>query len=267
MKRFGELFGESWREYKGNFRVFAIIFLLLAVIPALVYFFVPIFMFQPFSSELLALNQSGQTENLGQLSELFFSNINYFILLGVLLIIMVLFSMFMSASFIYNSLYRKKEMSVKETLLGGKKYFWKYFLFSIVYGIFLMGLFLLFIIPGLIFMVFWVFGFYVLIGENKGISESLKNSHKIVRGNWWKVFGFLILFGLIGFGISLGFSILGGIINLIIGIPAFIAGSSNIVLIKNFISQLVSLGARLITIPLGILFVKNFYLDMKGSKD
>ena len=93
----------------------------------------------------------------------------------------------MSASFIYNALYRKKEMSVGETLAGGKRYFWRFFWFSLVYGIFSFGLFLLFIIPGIIFMVFWLFSSYVLIGENKRILESLKESHNIVKGKWWRV--------------------------------------------------------------------------------
>ena len=243
--RFGELFSKSWQEYRQNFKVFTIIFLLLSVIPAIIYYLV-----------LISLNlKSPELGTVGFseiLSTIFQSKYLILIVFGI---ISALLGLFMSASFIYNSLYRKKEMSVKKTLLGGKKYFWKYLLFSIVSFIFLAGLFLLLIIPGIIFMVFWTFSSYILIGQNKGILESLKTSHEIVRGKWWHTLWFSLLFGLIMVGISLVFSIGGGIINLVI----------NSTLITGFITKLFSLGASLITIPLGVLFLKNFYLDMKGG--
>ena len=40
--RFGELFGKSWREFKQNFKVFATIFLLFAIIPTIIYLLVAI---------------------------------------------------------------------------------------------------------------------------------------------------------------------------------------------------------------------------------
>ncbi len=46
-------------------------------------------------------------------------------------------------------------------------------------------------------MIFWIFASYIFIGENKGILESLKISHQIVKGKWWKVFGWTLLFVLI----------------------------------------------------------------------
>lgn len=264
--RFGELFSKSWQEYKQNFKVFAIIFLLLSVIPTIISFLVSI----PSTLEALKLGTTQQTF-LG----VFFSW--KYLLVIIFGIITFLLGLWMSVSFIYNSLYRKKEMSVRETLSGGKKYFWKYLLFSIVYGIFLIGLFLLFIIPGIIFMIFWVFSSYVLIGQNKGILESLKTSREIVRGKWWHTFGFLLLFGLIMIGISLVFSIGAGLINLIFGFSAFPFSQANIeammkaisspstLIITNLISRIFSLGANLIIAPLSVLFFKNFYLDMKGG--
>lgn len=270
--RFGEIFGKSWREYKQNFKVILIIFLLLSVIPTLVYYIVTI----PFSLQFSKLASPKLSEVL-----LVIFNLKYLIPAIICWLVLIILGILMSASFVYNSLYRKKEMSVKETLTGGKKYFWKYFLFSIVYGIFLTGLFLLFIIPGIIFMIFWIFAAYVLIGEDKGILESLKISHEIVKGKWWKIFGFALLFGLITIAISIGFSIVGGIINLIISLPFISKGFSAtslealrtgsmiiptyISIVAGFVKQIFSLGANLIIVPLGILFFKNFYVDMRAS--
>lgn len=255
---FGELFWKSWQEYRKNFKVFLIIFLLLSVIPSIIYFIVSI----PFSLEFLKLGTNLKFSEI--LSVIF--QLKYLIPAIIFGLLVFFLGLLMSASFIYNSLYRKKQMSVKETLIGGKKYFWKYFLFSIVYGIFLMGLFLLFIIPGIIFMIFWIFAVYVLIGENKGILESLKNSYDIVKGKWWHVFGFVLLFGLIILGISIVFSIAGGLINFIISIP-FVKGQIPFYIstITQFVARVFNLGANLIIIPLGILFFKNFYLDLRTS--
>ena len=259
--RFGELFGKSWQEYKSNFRVFLIIFLLLSVIPSIIYFAGSM----PFNLKFLQFTGSGLSEMFSLVLQL-----KYLIPAIILGILMFLLGLLMSASFVYNSLYRKKEMSVRETLLGGKKYFWKYFLFSIVYFVFLALLFLLFIIPGIIFLIFWIFASYILIGENKGILESLKTSHDIVRGKWWRVFGFALLFGLIMIAISIGFSIVGGIVNIIIGLPHLIKGATQtsfVYILTEFVRTLANLGAGLITAPWSILFFKNFYLDLKkGGK-
>jgi hypothetical protein len=259
--RFGELFGKSWQEYKSNFKVFLIIFLLLSVIPSVIYFVASI----PLNLKFLNLTESGLSEMFSLMLQL-----KYVIPSIILGILMFLLGLLMSASFVYNSLYRKKEMSVRETLMGGKKYFWKYFLFSIVYFIFLGLLFLLFVIPGIIFLIFWMFASYILIGENKGILESLKISHDIVRGKWWRVFGYALLFMLIAIAISIGFSIVGGIINVIIGLPFLIKGATQsgfVYIITEFVRTIANLGAGVITTPLAILFFKNFYLDLKkGGK-
>ena len=257
--RFGEIFSLSWKEYKKNFKVFATILILLSFIPAIITYIISI----PFTLEYLKL---GAQPTFSEILAIYLSS--KYLLVFIFGIISFILGLWMSASLIYNSLYRKKEMSVKETLAGGRKYFWKFFGFSIVYFIFLALLFLLLIIPGIIFLVFWIFASYIFIGENKGILESLKISKKIVKGRWWSTFGFLLLFGLIAIGISIVFSIVPGIISIVIGL-AYLTSPSSIppptVITINFISQIFSLLANLITTPLGILFFKNFYLDMKKT--
>ncbi len=264
--RFGEIFSLSWKEYKQNFKVFTIIFLLLSIIPMIIQYLISI----PVTLDALKLGTQETTQNI---FAIFFSW--KYLLVFIFGIITLLLSIWMLASFVYNALYRKKEMSIKQTLAGGKKYFWRFFGFYIVYCIFLALLFLLLIIPGIIFMIFWIFASYILIGENKGILDSLKTSRQIVKGRWWKVFGWFLLFGLIAAGISLVFSIVAGIINIAIGLPSLISGisqanietlmSPSIIIITGFIKQISNSLAGLIIYPLGILFFKNFYLDMKKT--
>lgn len=269
--KFGELFGYSWSEYKYNFRIFAIIFLIFAAIPALLNYIVSI----PIGLEYYKAG-TGHIDTLANIVRS-----KYFFLSITTTIITVILNLFMAASLTYNSIYRKRFMGVKETLIGGKKYFWKYLLFSIVYTIFIMGLFILLIIPGIIFIIYWIFGPFVLVGTNKGILDSLKESHIIVKGNWWRVLKLLFLFGLVGLLISIGFYIVGGLINLSMKIPflldaikesGFLAAFAiqtippSILVISEIIHRIFQLGAQLILTPLGILFAKNLFLDMRKEK-
>ena len=79
----------------------------------------------------------------------------------------------------------------------------------------------------------------------------------------------LLLFGLIMGAIGIGFSIVAGIINTAINLPQILQTTNSIpdsiLIVTSLIKQIFNLGASLITAPLGILFFKNFYLDMKAS--
>ena len=248
-KEFGDILTDSWKEYKDNFKVFLKIFLIFSVIPAILLFILGIIFIYNFNSELASLETPQQN------IEFFLSSgvIPYLIIGGILLITLVILGIFMKTSFMYNVLYRKKSMNFDETLKGGKKYFGKFFWFSVVELIFLGGLFLLLIIPGIIFSVFWIFAGYVLISENKGIIESFKESYKIVKDKWWKTFGYAILFGLVLFLVSIVFSIAGGIINFAIQL-SFGFGLTGqvpfyIIVLTSIVEQLFKFGTSLIPIP------------------
>jgi hypothetical protein len=73
--------------------------------------------------------------------------------------------------------------------------------------------FLFFIIPGLILSVFFIFSAYIVVIEEKGVIASIRESFKLVAGNWWYTMSafstvsliyFIIafLFNLIGFGLD-----------------------------------------------------------------
>jgi hypothetical protein len=68
---------------------------------------------------------------------------------------------------------------------------------NIVMGIFLVGLFLLFIAPGVIFIVYWSFAMMVVLFEDKSFLHALKFSKAVVEGRWWRTLGILLAFSIL----------------------------------------------------------------------
>lgn len=60
---------------------------------------------------------------------------------------------------------------------------------SILTSLAVVGGFLLFVIPGFIFMAWFSLGMYVLVTENLGVVESMKRSKVLVRGRVWEIWG------------------------------------------------------------------------------
>ena len=243
--RFNDIFSRSWQEYKKNFKLFLKIYSVFYLIPLLVL-------------SLFAVLISLQENLSAGLSVLYI-----IILIGVLF-----FSYWLHLTIYYISIYNEKNLNFKKAVKNSLNYFWKFLGLGIVLSLALLGLSILLIIPGIIFMIFWMFSPYVLMKENKKIIESMKTSKKIVKGKWWSVFGYFILLILIIISISLAFFIPAVIINFAI---ILLTASSetpglSVVISTEIISFIFRLAATLITTPLMILFFKNFYLDLKASK-
>lgn len=64
--------------------------------------------------------------------------------------------------------------------------------------VFLIGLFLLFIIPGIIYSVFWAFTGMAVVLMGLAGNEALKKSKSLVEGRWFSVFGYLFAIGFVG---------------------------------------------------------------------
>jgi hypothetical protein len=69
---------------------------------------------------------------------------------------------------------------------------------NILAGILLIPLFLLLIVPGIIFAVYWFFITYVVIFSNRWGISALYESKELVQNRWWKTFGFAVVFGILG---------------------------------------------------------------------
>ena len=88
---------------------------------------------------------------------------------------------------------KKKSFSFKELTREAKQSFFKYIWFTIVLVVFLSGLFLLLIIPGIIFFFYWAVAVYAFFDKKEGIIKSLKYSKLLIKGRWWRVVGYTIL--------------------------------------------------------------------------
>jgi hypothetical protein len=86
--------------------------------------------------------------------------------------------------------------------------------------------FLLFIIPGVIFSVWFTFVTQVVVLENKGTMEALSQSRAYVRGRWWAIFGRLFLLGVLIVLAGILFSIVTAILSGIIGPSAQILNNA-----------------------------------------
>jgi len=78
---------------------------------------------------------------------------------------------------------------------------------NILLGIFIFGLFLLLIIPGVIYSVYWMFTPYVVMLCNKSGKAALDHSKEIIKGRWWKVLGYSFVFGILTFLVVIGINI------------------------------------------------------------
>ncbi|MFH1207629.1 MAG: hypothetical protein V1668_03410 [Patescibacteria group bacterium] len=114
---------------------------------------------------------------------------------------------------------------------------------SLLMLVFLLGLTFLFVIPAIILGVYWAFTTYVVALKGQRGMAALKYSKAVVQGRWWKVIGYLIVFGcitsIIGYLIGLPFaSIHSPIVNVLISTLSDIVFSFTIVATAIFFINL-----------------------------
>jgi hypothetical protein len=117
---------------------------------------------------------------------------------------------------------------------------------------FLVVLFLLLIIPGIIFMVFWLFAFVIFILEKESIFNSLGKSFDMLRGRWWRTFGYLIVLVLAFIVLTIPFEII-----------SYVVGSLNIGLVGYYINYSISFFVDFLIAIFGTAFVVEYYIGLK----
>lgn len=167
-----EIFSESWRLFKENFQLILILILIIYVPINVILLFIPIK--QNTWQDIVILI-------LGSLIELIaVMAITYAVKLKI------------DGNSVDFRKALKKSLSrwfsaVYTTLLG---------------GIYLIGLFLLLIIPGVVYGVYWVFAIYVVVLCDKSGKPALDYSKSVVKGRWWEAFKYLLLFDILYLGIG-----------------------------------------------------------------
>jgi hypothetical protein len=249
---FETIFGKSYSDYKKNFRVIFILTLILVGIPLvlsnliLLWFSVQ----DPVFYEMLIAEDP---ENI---------SVKFAMILSLLSFITLALYFIFEAGLVKDSI--KGKFKLNKTINSGKKYFWKFVWFSIVIFSFLILLFLALIIPGIIFAVYWTLAVYIYLDSKKTVVQSLSASYHMVRGNWWRIFGYTIL-------VVLLLGVIGLILDLFtvpmaLYIESLASPSLVIVFINFLIEDIVNFFNILISAPFVVLFYKNIYLRLRKEK-
>ncbi|MCA9459161.1 MAG: glycerophosphoryl diester phosphodiesterase membrane domain-containing protein [Nanoarchaeota archaeon] len=127
---------------------------------------------------------------------------------------------------------------------------------AILQTILLIFLFILLIVPGIIFSIYWIFVYLVVLFRKKSFFNALTYSFNLVRYNWWRTLGYLVILVIILIAIYVVFV-------LIYALIMFFGNLNNILfLILNFIQLL-------IVLPLNyflLIFLINYFLVLEDEK-
>lgn len=181
-----DLIKESWTDYKKSVLKFIEVFVygLVGVIPL-------------FAILLLALIYG--TTGLAQ-SAAWYTNLILGIIAFILFLVSIYFAIVYSIRTMVASILLLKNnfSSAKESFKEAKPYIVKYLAVSLLVVVLTIAWFYAFVIPALIFAVYYGFAQYVLVAEDKRPFSAVERSYDLVRGYWWPVFGRLVLLVIIG---------------------------------------------------------------------
>ncbi|MDP3990825.1 MAG: hypothetical protein Q8P63_00820 [Candidatus Nealsonbacteria bacterium] len=183
----GELLKRAWHVYQQRFGVFLGLVLISLIFPLLIV--------------LLSL-YSDQISSLVSL-----------LLTVILGLISVAVSFWVQISLIFAVKEREQKIGVKESLARGWHKIISYSWILILTGLITMGGMLLFIVPGIIFAVWFSLAVYVLVAEDKKGITALFASKQLVEGKWWSVFWRFLAVGLLVGGITVLISLIAKFFN------------------------------------------------------
>lgn len=109
----------------------------------------------------------------------------------------------------YMAEYAQSDLPVQSSAVWEKfkKAFVPLFICQLLYTliVFLASIFC--ILPGVFLGVSMIFYSFVYVVEGETMTGALKRSYNLVKGNWWNVFGYVLLFGILVYIVSAMFSI------------------------------------------------------------
>lgn len=84
---------------------------------------------------------------------------------------------------------RGVKLSFGQALAAGKPYGWKLIGFFILYALAVSIGYVFFVIPGIIFMIWFSMGAFVIVDEKLGVMDAFKRSKELAKGRFWEIFG------------------------------------------------------------------------------
>lgn len=237
------LLQDAWGIFSGNIKLFAGIYLIQALAVLVIFAiafgaFVTTAGFNPFASE-------------EELMEALFTSTSFITFIIATCAMMAVYLLFTIA------LTRAVAAPSDTTILGSYRsafpYFWSYLWVGLLVSLAVLAGFLLFIIPGIIFAVWFMFAYYALLFEEKRGVEALKTSKRYVKGHWWGVLGriaFVTLVAMIAsFVLEIGITIMESVF-----------GSAGVL-----IGSLASFALNIIIVPVMVAYVYLMYKDLSSG--
>lgn len=176
--KLGDILSSGWRIYKSRFKTILMIILII---------YVPI-------NILLSFMTIGTPQAEQGLSELrYYFQMQQFLetFIGVLAI--------MAIAFVVERSLAGEDIGYRRALRVSISRWGSAIGTNILAGLIIFGLFLLLIIPGVIWYVYYTFIVFVVVLRGTGGKTALDYSKSLVKGKWWKVFGITLLFIILGF--------------------------------------------------------------------
>lgn len=118
-----------------------------------------------------------------------------FILLGMVSLI-VNFLVGLAGIYAIRGIISGNILSVRGVYEAAWANLWKFSLLLIAIFLIITGGFILLIIPGVIFSVWFAFSKFIFVDKNTGIKESLSQSRQLAKGRFWPIFGRLLVIGI-----------------------------------------------------------------------
>lgn len=176
----GNLLRRTWQIYKERIRVF----LGIAIIPVLV------------SIPLIIILLAGVLllpKNIWFLASF----------LAFYIPVMIILQLWAMLALLFAIKERSDRIGIMDSFRTGWHKILPYLWISVISSFLIVGGFLLFIIPGIIFSIWFSLAIYILISEDLRGMNALFRSKQLVKGYWWSVFGRFILIQIIAVVISL----------------------------------------------------------------
>jgi len=175
------------------------------------------------------------------------------VLMIVLIITMIYVGVWSSVAELFAIKDQAENIGFQEAFKRGRPYINNFFSTGLLAGLAVLGGFILLIVPGIIFALWFSQACYIVINENLSNTAALKKSKAYMKGRVWEVFLKYLFIGLVVYGglavISLG---LGGIA------LALKTKSENISWISNVLSFVIA--------PLVTTYGYMLYKHLKGEK-
>ncbi len=233
MKKATQLVKESWAIYKGDFKNFAYLALLIGL-------------FSFLTSLFSVFNPEGKQD----------VNPAWWIYIVVVVLAYIVISIWGGVALVYKAVHNPEKLTVGQAFNHSKSKVAPVFWTGILSGLIILGGFILLIIPGIIFAIWYSLAENVVIAEGLKGWAALKRSKFYVKG----YAGSIVARGLVA-GLMVGLPI--WIIEVIISalIPAVIPGSAGLIITLFLTITLSSLAA-----PMGILVSYLIYDNMVQIK-